>query len=93
MLAYKSNNGYGVCYIIGSGKTHYIRKCMSNTGCKKLTVAVNESFNISEVISQLSELPLDETFCTVFFNFTFTAVQVKCLLLSQSTALKVHCEQ
>ena len=58
----------------GDGKTHYIKKQLSQSP-GPLTIAVNEAFTPLSAIKKLKNLPLVKD-CAIFFNFTILPYQV-----------------
>ena len=61
-------------FTTGNGKTHYIRSQLTNNS---VTVAVNETFSVANVIEKLNTLS-DESHFSLFFNFTLFPPGVSC---------------
>ena len=54
--------------ILGVGKTHFIRKRMSELP-HSVVIAMNETFSEKNAIKKLNGLPYEKN-CGIFFNFT-----------------------
>ena len=66
---------------IGSGKTHYIKKCLTcNFYEKSKTICINESFNKTEVVQQLREYSLTTCNLTIFLKISLLWPQVSNIL-------------
>ena len=55
--------------MVGDGKTHYIKRQLSQS-TSYCTIAVNEAFTPLGAIKKLRRLPSDQPDCAIFFNFT-----------------------
>lgn len=63
--AFNSN----VTFIVGDGKTHYIKKQLCRNS-NALTIAVNEAFTPLKAIKKLQFFPMNTSNCGIFINFT-----------------------
>ena len=62
---------------LGSGKTHYIKTCLSSDFHKKSKMmSINETFNKTEVVQQLIQLSLTTYDLALFLNINLVWPQV-----------------
>ena len=67
-------------FIVGNGKTHYIKKCLFYK--KSKTICINETFNKTEVVQQLKEHTLTTCNLALFLKISLHWPQVRNILIT-----------